>query len=87
MFDGVKLWVFVGEEVDVFGIGVGLFNLSLVVLLVLLNGLCLLFVECWFEFCWYFGLMFVDLLLMISFLKDFVMLVDLCSCYLFIVFL
>ncbi|MGU4703679.1 SidA/IucD/PvdA family monooxygenase, partial [Burkholderia cepacia] len=55
--DGAKPRAFAGEEVDVLGIGVGPFNLSLAALLAPLNGLRSLFVERRPEFRWHPGLM------------------------------
>lgn len=85
--DGAKPRAFAGEEVDVLGIGVGPFNLSLAALLAPLNGLRSLFVERRPEFRWHPGLMLADSSLTTSFLKDLVTLADPCSRYSFIAFL
>ncbi|MCW5151778.1 FAD-dependent oxidoreductase [Burkholderia cenocepacia] len=87
ILDGAKPRAFAGEEVDVLGIGVGPFNLSLAALLAPLNGLRSLFVERRPEFRWHPGLMLADSSLTTSFLKDLVTLADPCSRYSFIAFL
>jgi len=85
--DGAKPRTLAGEEVDVLGIGVGPFNLSLAALLAPLDGLRSLFVERKPEFRWHPGLMLADSSLTTSFLKDLVTLADPCSRYSFIAFL
>ncbi len=72
---------------DVVGIGIGPFNLSVAALLEPLQGLTSMFLERDAEFRWHPGLLFPDASIQVSFLKDLVTLADPASRYSFLSFL
>lgn len=78
---------FFSDTVDVVGMGIGPFNLSLAALLAPQTSLKTIFIERQPSFQWHPGLMLDSSALTTSFLKDLVTLADPCSQYSFIAFL
>lgn len=75
------------KSVDFIGVGIGLFNFSIVVLLYQIEELNCFFFDEYFYFFWYLGMLVLDCYMQIVFLKDLVSVVVFINFYSFVNYL